>query len=414
VGKKAFAGPSAFVLALMMLVVALLHAPSARAAVYWGNGGAIGAANLDGNLRLHGYFRPDYPTFGQISAVAISADYLYWGGTFGVGRVPLYGPEIAETLVRTIPSTGPLAMINGLAVDGSHLYWTTSGGNSVGRANLDGSEQSPQFISDLEDPCGVAVDGSHVYWAGVLAIGRARLDGSGIEKGFVPATSSFHSCGVAVDSNYVYWGDAGGPAIRRAALGGGATEVVADGVGAVSALAVDAGHLYWTADTEGVSPHGSIGRLGLAGRVAEPNWLTTNVSNAVYGVAVDSRESPPRLPPESKSAEIRSVRHDRRTGAVLVDVQVPVMGKLRVLAPSFAWKILGKKSRGAEVSAGKWRIRLWPGRGTASEALRSRLLRRGRASAKLVLSLREFGKDPATTEKKVTFVKAPRLGAVGQ
>jgi hypothetical protein len=397
-----------------MSVVALSHAPSAQAAVYWGNGGAIGAANLDGSLRMHGYFRPDYPTFGQIGAVAISSDYLYWGGTFGIGRVPLYGPEIAETLVRTIPSTGPLPMVNGLAVDGSHIYWTTSRGTSIGRANLDGSEQSSQFIPGLEDTCGVAVNGSFVYWAGVLAIGRARLDGSGIEKNFVPTTSSFHSCGVAADSDHLYWGDAGGPAIRRAPLGGGATEVIADGVGSVSALAVDAGYLYWTADTEGVAPAAAIGRLGLAGGAAEPNWLTTNVPNAVYGVAVDSLASPPRLPPESKPAEIASVKHDRRKAAVLVDVRVPATGKLRVLAPSFAWKILGKKSRGAEVAPGKWRIKLWAGRGTASESLRSRLLRRGRASARLKLSLREFGKDPATTEKTVTFIGTRRPGAAGQ
>jgi virginiamycin B lyase len=408
VEKKGFAGLSAVVLALLMLAAALSHAPSAHAAVYWGNGGAIGAANLDGRLRMHGYFRPDYPTYGQIGAVAVSSDYLYWGGTFGIGRVPLYGPEIAETLVRTVPTTGALPVVNGLALDGSHIYWTTSSDDSIGRANLDGSDQSPQFISGIEDPCGVAVDGSFIYWGGVLAIGRARLDGSGVEKGFVPTTGSFHSCGVAVDSEHLYWGDAGGPAIRRAPLGGGGGEAMAEGVGSVSALAVDAGHLYWTADTEGVAPQAAIGRLGLAGGSVEPNWLVTNLENAVYGVAVDSLPSPPPLPPKSKPVEIASVKHDRRRGAVLVDVQVPVAGKLRALAPSFAWKILGKKSRGAEVPPGKWRIKLWPGRGTLSQPLRTRLLNRGRASVKLTLSLREFGKDPATTEKKVRFIRARR------
>jgi virginiamycin B lyase len=400
VGKKGFAGLSAVMLALSMLAIALSRVPSAQAAVYWGNGGAIGAANLDGRLRMHGYFRPDYPTFGQIGAVAVSSDYLYWGGTFGIGRVPLYGPEIAETLVRTE------LLVNGLAIDGSHLYWTTGTGTSIGRANLDGSEQSPQFISGVENPCGVAVDGNFLYWGDLFKVGRARLDGSALQREFISAPGG--ACGVAVDRNYLYWGDAGGPAIRRAPLGGGAAEVIADGVGAVSALAVDAGHLYWTADTEGVSPQGAIGRLGLAGGAAEPNWLTTNVSNAVYGVAVDSLASPPPLPPKSKPVEVASVKHDRRQGAVLVDVQVPVMGKLRVLAPSFAWKILGKKIRGAEVPPGKLRIKLWAGRGTASESLRNRLLRRGRASARLKLSLKEFGKDPAATETKVTFVKGRR------
>jgi len=401
VGKKGFAGPSAIVLALLTSIVGLSHVPSAQAAVYWGNVGAIGAANLDGRLRMHGYFRPDYAAYGPIGAVAVSSDYLYWGGAFGIGRIPLYGPQVAETLVRTVP------MVTGLAVDGSHLYWTTTTGTSIGRANLDGSDQTPQFIPNVENPCGVAVDGSFLYWGDLFQVGRARLDGSGLERQFVSSPGG--TCGVAVDRDYLYWGDAGGPAIRRATLGGKGAEAIAEGVGSVSALAVDAGHLYWTADTEGVAPAGAIGRLGLAGSGVEPNWLTTNVTNAVYGVAVDSLESPPPLPPRSQPAEITSVEHDRGKGAVIVDVQVPITGKLRVLAPSFAWKILGKKSRGAEVPPGKWRIKLWAGRGTASESLRSRLLHRGRASKKLTLSLKEFGKDPATTAKKVTFVRARRL-----
>jgi virginiamycin B lyase len=387
-------------MAALALPVALSHAPSARAAVYWGNGGAIGAANLDGRLRMHGYFRPDYPTFGPISAVAVSPDYLYWSGAFGIGRLPLYGPEIAETLVRAGP------VVTGLAVDGSHLYWTTLNGTSIGRANLDGSDQLPQFIPDIEKPCGVAVDGSFVYWGDLFRVGRARLDGSGVEKNFI---STDPACGVAVDRNYLYWGDAGGPAIMRAPLGGKGAEALTEGIGSVSALAVDGGHVYWTADTEGVAPQAAIGRVGLAGDSPEPNWLTTNVSNAVYGVAVDALPSPPPLPPKSKPAEIISVKHNRRKGFVFVEAQVPVGGKLRVLAPSFAWKILGKKQRGAEIPPGKWRIKLWPGRGTASESLRNSLLRHGRASARLKLSLKEFGKDPATTEKKVTFFRAQRF-----
>jgi hypothetical protein len=389
---------AALAIVALVLLVALSGAPSARAAVYWGSGeAAVGAARLDGLQRMPAYFRTDYETYGPISAVAVSPDYLYWGGSRGIGRIPLYGPEIAQQLVRT-EST-----VNGLAVDGSHLYWTTRYGTSVDRANLDGSEQSP-LVSGLEDPCGVAVNGSFVYWAGTLAVGRARLDGSGVERGFLPTTHSFHSCGVAVDSDHIYWGDAGGPAIRRAPLGGGASEVLFDGVSSVSALAVDSAHLYWN---EGFSPRAAIGRLGLAGAAAEPNWLTIQARSGIDGVAVDSLEAPPPLPPISMAAEVTAVKHDRRKGFVFVDVGVPVMGKLRVLGQSFAWKIVGKKDRAAEVPPGKWRIKLWPGRGTASAHLRSALRRRGRASAKLTLSFKEFGKDPATTTKRVTFLLSP-------
>lgn len=345
--------------ALIMVAFGWQAAPSqtssAQAAIYWGSSeGAVGAARLDGLQRMPAYFRTDEETYGQISAVAISPDYLYWGGSRGIGRVSLYGPEIAQQLIRTESS------VDGLAVDGSHLYWTTRYGTSVGRANLDGSEQST-LVSGLEDTCGVAVDGSFVYWAGILAVGRARLDGSEVERGFL---STSPSCGVAADSAHIYWGDAGGPAIRRAPLGGGASEVLFESVNSVSALAVDAGHLYWN---EGSSPRDVIGRVGLSGGAAEPNWLTIQVRSGIDGVAVDSLESPPPLPPISRPPEITSVKHNRRRGFVFVDVQVPVTGKLRVLAPSFAWKILGKKEGGEEVAPGQYRIKLWAGsRGTLS------------------------------------------------
>ena len=102
---------TAFVMVALASPAGLSQVPSAQAAVYWGNGGAIGAANLDGRVRMHGYFRPDYPTYGQIGAVVVSSDYLYWGGLHGIGRLPLYGPEIAQNLVHTD------SVVNDLTVD---------------------------------------------------------------------------------------------------------------------------------------------------------------------------------------------------------------------------------------------------------------------------------------------------------
>ena len=88
-----------FAIAALVMVFALSGASSAAAAVYWGNGWTIGAANLDGHLRQPTYYRPDPETYGQIGAVAVSSDYLYWGGRAGIGRVPLFGPEVPEHTV---------------------------------------------------------------------------------------------------------------------------------------------------------------------------------------------------------------------------------------------------------------------------------------------------------------------------
>lgn len=48
------------------------------------------------------------------------------------------------------------------------VYWTVTGntqfGNSIGRANLDGSNANNAFLSSPDVPCGIAVDDEYVYW----------------------------------------------------------------------------------------------------------------------------------------------------------------------------------------------------------------------------------------------------------
>ena len=67
-----------------------------------------------------------------------------------------------------------------VAVNGAHIYWANYDGDTIGRANLDGSGVDQNFISGADEPCQVAVDASHVYWGnlGPSTIGRANLDGT--------------------------------------------------------------------------------------------------------------------------------------------------------------------------------------------------------------------------------------------
>jgi hypothetical protein len=54
-----------FAIAALVMVSALSGASPATAAVYWGNGWTIGAANLDGHLRQPAYYRPDPETYAR-------------------------------------------------------------------------------------------------------------------------------------------------------------------------------------------------------------------------------------------------------------------------------------------------------------------------------------------------------------
>jgi DNA-binding beta-propeller fold protein YncE len=46
----------------------------------------------------------------------------------------------------------------GVAVDGSHIYWANNGAGTIGRADLNGQNANQSFITGVHGPFGVAVD----------------------------------------------------------------------------------------------------------------------------------------------------------------------------------------------------------------------------------------------------------------
>ena len=97
--------------------------------------------------------------------------------------------------------TGALSP-EGLAVDAGHIYWINddTNTNTIGRADLDGSNVNQSFITPGSDFLeGVGVDAEHIYWtdADTNTIGRADLDGSNVNQSFITGASG--PSGVAVD-----------------------------------------------------------------------------------------------------------------------------------------------------------------------------------------------------------------------
>lgn len=151
--------------------------------IYWANlvGQAIGRARLDGS-------NPE-PNFVQLSAesfpegVAIEGQSIYWtaaGHGGEIGRSNLGGGEIEEEFI-----TGLGGAISALAADPNYLYWSTNVG--VGRAKLDGTEVDKGLVTGQTSVGGVAVDNEHVFWASFATnrIGRAELDGGNPEPAFI-------------------------------------------------------------------------------------------------------------------------------------------------------------------------------------------------------------------------------------
>lgn len=380
---------------------------SSHAAVYWTEGFGVGAANMDGTNPRRDYYTPSQPPaiYEPLCGVAVNSTHLYMRTYFGIKRVSLDGSPVAEPIVQTPGQSGC-----GLAIDGSHAYWTDRTSGAIGRVGLEGGEPNAAFITGLGEPCGMAVDGQYVYWSDGWGIGRARLDGTEVQRAFVEV--SRFPCGIAVNGQYIYWGWRNGSSIGRAGIDGSdPSEAFIAGTGSIHGLATNSTHLFWANDRyDGF--FGSIGRANLDGSSVEQAWIPA-LRTEEFGVAVDSRpEAPPislRIP--SRPINFGKLTQNRRTGVVFLDVIVPTRGELVVSKPQIGWKVLKGNPPDWVGGTFTWHVKIWAGKGgAASRRVRSQLRRKGKAPVSLQLTYSEENRGPVTTSKRVILVKAKSRG----
>ena len=233
------------------------------------------------------------------------AGHVYWGhydGTSEIARANLDGSSMQPNFIAGLDQEG----IDGLALDGAHIYWRqmsyTSDGQllwSISRANLDGSDVQRNFIAGqgVGGEGGLAVAGSHIYWGDWnnpgWSITRANVDGGDVRTNFIadPDMNLYH--GLAADGSHIYWPEvvaSGGREvweIGRANLDGSDVQFIAladAGGGLVTQLAADGAHIYfrWSDNATGAS---SIGRANVDGSDVEPHFITD--AGAGVGLAAD-------------------------------------------------------------------------------------------------------------------------------
>ena len=78
----------------------------------------------------------------------------------------------------------------------AYVYWANNNvgkpsESTIGRANLDGSGINQSLGTGINFPLSLAVDSSHLYWTTGSTIGRANLDGSGVEQSFINAAGFY-------------------------------------------------------------------------------------------------------------------------------------------------------------------------------------------------------------------------------
>jgi hypothetical protein len=303
------------------------NAPTAAPYLYWANGKTtIGRARLDGTGVEHSFVSG---TGRGPCGVALDREHIYWGEALGgkvgspdrggaIGRANRDGSGVNAEFIPTPAHHGC-----GVAIAGSHIYWTSwackivpgrgcwwapSSPAAIVRANVDGTGVDDQFITGLAiprspafqtaGPCGIAVAGKYIYWMNnaesgkPVPIGRANLDGTGVNKRFITGVPG-GTCGIAVVGGHIYWtneyehGLLDDGFVGRANLDGtGVNRRFIRTAGIPCGVAVFQGHIYWTQSTGGSAhPITTIGRANLDGSAVN-NQFITGIHDDCGGLAV--------------------------------------------------------------------------------------------------------------------------------
>ena len=166
--------------------------------IYWTDGSRwIGRANLDGS-GANGQFI-DMGSGTSTNGIAVSGGELYVGEAGQIARVAATGGT-PSTFVQLANGSD---FATSLSVVAGYLYWTDLNlgvGASIGRVPLSGNGPNASLIPGLTFPEGIASDGTYIYWTddGTQTIGRAKLDGSQVNMTFISDPAG--PAGLAVDA----------------------------------------------------------------------------------------------------------------------------------------------------------------------------------------------------------------------
>ena len=194
---------------------------------------------------------------------------IYWVNFDGIGRANLDGSN-AEPVFLSGQERHFMAC--SVAVSDKHIYWGDLQNNLIGRANLDGTEQAA-FVNFVTEPCALALDGEHLFWISQMyrssqSVGRVNLDGTEPIPQLIQGQELERLCGLAVSGGHVYFSSSRYDRIGRATTDGLAVEPeFIDQAPSACGLAITGGQIFWS------SYEGAIGRVNLDGSESQPAMI---------------------------------------------------------------------------------------------------------------------------------------------
>ena len=376
-----------------------LFAAQAGAAVYWTDNGAIGRMNLDGTNPSPGLV-PRTAFVGAGCGLAVDGSHIYWADRFGdaIGRADLEGNNLEPAFITGADEPCGVALRDG------YIYWANYGGDSIGRARIDGTEVNQEFVPGASRPCGVAVNEDFIYWAGGSSssyVGRAlRIGGDrGPNIVEIEPRLDYALCGVAADEQHVFWGSYGDSIGRVGANGSDPEPEFVTNVQSPCSVAIGDGKLYFGEISQWWNGLGHISRVNLDGTGVDRELAVGLTSPC--GIAVDSLSfgpayvAVPPLPPWTP-CKIDQAKVNKWNGSALVRLHGPAYGSFRVKNRSLGWRVLSKRppQGGNTIQASwNWWIGIKPrrGKGRAARGLRRRLANKGHAPLKLRIDCSQDG-----------------------
>jgi len=175
--------------------------------------------------------------------VKVDADYAYFHGTADIRRIMKAGGAASEPLATGQSGVGDMA------IDGTHVYWTSTSADAVRRVLKTGGTIE-ELVTSSPSPSGLTVDATYVYFGDDSAQALARVP----KAGGVPEVLSSDAGKVrrvAADDSFVYWTENGQGSVRRVPVGGGATTTLMANVGGAMGIALDEACIYFTDASSG-------------------------------------------------------------------------------------------------------------------------------------------------------------------